>query len=92
MNLIEELRSLLPPGTFGEGLALGLLLALIIGMIGAQLLYFWNRILQFFTPTKPSFTPGPSAASKFGGCVAAVFAMLMLAVLTVSLVFLAVTR
>jgi len=62
--------------SFRAGFLLGLLVALSIGWLSRQLLYWWGRILQFFDPTtRPAVAPGPS---PFNTCVGAIFALIAL--------------
>ncbi len=52
---------------FREGFAFGLLAGLMVGAISQAILYFWNRLLQLFEPSKTPATPntGPSAWDNF---------------------------
>jgi hypothetical protein len=93
MDFFQQLFETMSSGNpFGAGLCSGLVLALVIGFIGTQVLYCWNRILQFFAPTKPSFNPGPSAASRLGGCLESALWLILLGLAVVALVVIARPR
>jgi hypothetical protein len=56
-------------GSYRSGFTWGLITALVIGYTSRQLLYWWNRVLQFFSPTKqPATKEGPSPYSTYRGC------------------------
>jgi hypothetical protein len=66
---------------FRSGCFSAFLAALVIGYVSRKILYFWNRVLQFFKPTqKPATNPGPS---PFNTCVGAIFGLLVLAGLAI---------
>jgi fructose-specific phosphotransferase system IIC component len=48
----------LSDASYRSGFIGGLITALVIGYTSRQLLYWWNRVLQFFSPTKQPATKG----------------------------------
>lgn len=51
--------------TYRSGFIAGLIVALVVGWISRQLLYWWNRVLQFFGPTAvPAADIGPSPMDR----------------------------
>jgi hypothetical protein len=53
--------------TYRSGFVWGLITALVVGYVSKTVLYWWNRILQFFKPTKGPADPskGPSPYAMF---------------------------
>ncbi len=92
MNLIQAIQNAFANGTFGEGLCAGLLIALVIGGLGYQLLYWWLRIRRFFAPARPSLIPGPSPAARLGSCIESVLWLALIVVAAVVVFGLVVMR
>jgi len=68
--------------SYRTGFIWGLITALVIGLASQQILYWWNRILQFFAPTKtPATSPGPSPITTARGCFFAGLILFLLLVL-----------
>lgn len=69
---------------FRSGFYWGLMVTLVIGLVARQLLYYWNRVLQFFKPTqKPATNPGPSPLSTCMGAILAFLALMIILVIIV---------
>jgi hypothetical protein len=92
MNVVQGIQTAFARGTFGQGFCAGLLIALVIGGVGYQLLYWWLRIRRFFLPTRPSAVPGPSPAAGFGTCLESALWLTLLVVALGVVVLFVVTR
>jgi hypothetical protein len=83
------LDGLASDASFRSGFCWGLMIALAVGFLSREVLYRWNKVLQFFKPTqKPATNPGPS---PFSTCMGAIFALLVLMIILVIIV-LAIAR
>jgi hypothetical protein len=77
------LARLADDSSFRSGCLWGLFIALFIGLVSRQLLYWWNRVLQFFRPTKkPATDPGPSPSKTYAGAVFSFLALVSVLVFT----------
>lgn len=79
-------ESLISDPTYRSGFVAGLASALVVGWVLRKLLYWWNRVLQLFGPTKsPATEDGPSPVKTLWEALKAL-ALLIILVAVISLV------
>ncbi|NOZ29437.1 MAG: hypothetical protein GXP39_15485 [Chloroflexi bacterium] len=78
MIVREFLQPLEIEPAFSSGCIWGGMVALVVGFIARQFLYWWGSIQRYFLPRKPSLDPGPSPAAMTWGCTKSVLGLLII--------------